>query len=206
MEVQKRLRGRNTCLYLVQSYREGGKVRTLERYLGRQVPSSLAPLKKQLGQDIVARKWGADATNVSPNSRTGTRATGASVSPFNITSSIGSTITAKSRSRGAVTSFPSEAETYGPKRRDRCGSYRGRDCRPRAVASSSLLFGGPNFGSLPKREGFLRPAIEQRGNGNLVYYKWRVGGDYHRRCWGKHRLHSERSERVLQFRGGRPSI
>ncbi len=68
MEIQKRRRGRNTYLYLVQSYREAGKVRKVERYLGRQLPASLAPLKEQLGQEIVARKWGPDLAKIRANS------------------------------------------------------------------------------------------------------------------------------------------
>ena len=40
MEIQSRQRGRNTYLYLVQSYREAGKVRKVERYMGRKLPPS----------------------------------------------------------------------------------------------------------------------------------------------------------------------
>lgn len=64
MEIQSRRRGRNTYLYLVQSYREAGKVRKVERYMGRKLPPSLAPLKEQLGQEIVARRWGPDLERI----------------------------------------------------------------------------------------------------------------------------------------------
>jgi cell filamentation protein, protein adenylyltransferase len=58
MEVQKRRRGGNTYLYLVQSYREAGKVRKVERYLGRREPASLSILKEELGQEVISRQWG----------------------------------------------------------------------------------------------------------------------------------------------------
>jgi cell filamentation protein, protein adenylyltransferase len=58
MEVQKRRRGGNTYLYLVQSYREAGKVRKVERYLGRREPMSLSTLKEELGQEVISRQWG----------------------------------------------------------------------------------------------------------------------------------------------------
>ena len=64
MEIQKRRRGGRTYLYLVQSYREGGKVRKLERYLGRGQPESLAAIRECLGQEVIARQWGGELSRV----------------------------------------------------------------------------------------------------------------------------------------------
>jgi Fic family protein len=58
MGLQKRRRGRNTYYYLVYSYRDGQKVRKVERYLGRKPPVSLLNLKEELGQDAVTQQWG----------------------------------------------------------------------------------------------------------------------------------------------------
>jgi Fic family protein len=64
MELQKRRRGGQVYLYLVQSYREGGRVRKIEWYLGRRPPESLSALKEQLGQAVISRQWGRELTSV----------------------------------------------------------------------------------------------------------------------------------------------
>jgi Fic family protein len=58
MDLQKRRRGRYTYYYLVQSYRDGSKVRKVERYLGRKLPTSLSAVKEELAQDALTRQWG----------------------------------------------------------------------------------------------------------------------------------------------------
>jgi cell filamentation protein, protein adenylyltransferase len=58
MELQKRRRGRRAYYYLVHSYREGQKIRKIERYLGAKPPSSLAQLKDELSRDLITRQWG----------------------------------------------------------------------------------------------------------------------------------------------------
>ncbi|MCI4352601.1 MAG: Fic family protein [Thermoplasmata archaeon] len=58
MDLQKRRRGRFAYYYLVQTYREGSKVRKVERYIGRKLPESLSALKEELGQDLLTRHWG----------------------------------------------------------------------------------------------------------------------------------------------------
>ncbi|MGD0250183.1 MAG: Fic family protein [Thermoplasmata archaeon] len=58
MDIQKRRRGRGTYHYLVYSYRDGEKVRKLERYLGRKLPDSLGRLKEELGEEAITKKWG----------------------------------------------------------------------------------------------------------------------------------------------------
>jgi Fic family protein len=58
VDVQKRRRGRNTYYYLVYSYRDGQKVRKLERYLGRELPKSLVQVKERLGHEATTKQWG----------------------------------------------------------------------------------------------------------------------------------------------------
>ncbi|MGP8075212.1 MAG: Fic family protein [Thermoplasmata archaeon] len=64
MDVQKRRRGRNTYYYLVYSYRDGQKIRKVERYLGRKLPDSLPELKEKLGEEAITKKWGAQLEEV----------------------------------------------------------------------------------------------------------------------------------------------
>ena len=58
MDLQQRRRGRNTYYYLVYSYRDGKKVRKVERYLGRRPPESLTRIKEELGQAAITQQWG----------------------------------------------------------------------------------------------------------------------------------------------------
>jgi Fic family protein len=58
MDLQERRRGRHTYYYLVHSYREGDRVRKVERYVGRKPPRSLAKLKEELGQEVAVHRWG----------------------------------------------------------------------------------------------------------------------------------------------------
>jgi Fic family protein len=60
MDIQKRRRGRNTYYYLVYSYRDGQKVRKIERYLGRKPPVSLSQLKEGLGEEAITKQWGTE--------------------------------------------------------------------------------------------------------------------------------------------------
>lgn len=57
MEIQARRRGRQTYYYLTHSYREGGKVRKIERYLGRTIPKNLDSIKDDLRVELFSRQW-----------------------------------------------------------------------------------------------------------------------------------------------------
>lgn len=58
MDIQKRRRGRNSYFYLVYSYRDGRKVRKVERYLGRKLPVSLSKIEEELAEKAVSKQWG----------------------------------------------------------------------------------------------------------------------------------------------------
>ncbi|MGC2288711.1 MAG: Fic family protein [Thermoplasmata archaeon] len=58
MDIQKRRRGRHSYFYLVYSYRDGKKVRKVERYLGRKLPASLSQVMEGLGQEAITKQWG----------------------------------------------------------------------------------------------------------------------------------------------------
>ncbi|MCI4363167.1 MAG: Fic family protein, partial [Thermoplasmata archaeon] len=64
MDVQARRRGRFTYYYLTHSYRDGRKVRKIERYLGRKPPEALAQLTEELGQEVVTRQWGPELERI----------------------------------------------------------------------------------------------------------------------------------------------
>lgn len=57
MEVQARRRGRRTYYYLAHSYREKGKVRKVEWYLGRQLPQDLPRIKAERRLEFLSRRW-----------------------------------------------------------------------------------------------------------------------------------------------------
>jgi Fic family protein len=57
VKVQARRRGRGTYFYLVHSYREDGKVRKIEKYLGRRMPSDLRRFERDLKGEILGRTW-----------------------------------------------------------------------------------------------------------------------------------------------------
>jgi Fic family protein len=64
MALQKRRRGRFTYYYLVHSYRQGRKVRKIERYLGRKLPEMLGKLTEELGQEVVTHQWGPELERI----------------------------------------------------------------------------------------------------------------------------------------------
>jgi Fic family protein len=51
MRIIRRLKGRETYLYLQHSYRRDGKVITRERYLGKAIPANIEEIKSKLFQD-----------------------------------------------------------------------------------------------------------------------------------------------------------
>jgi len=57
MEVQARRRGRQTYYYLTHSYREHGRVRKVEWYLGRTIPRDLARIKSERRLELVSGQW-----------------------------------------------------------------------------------------------------------------------------------------------------
>jgi Fic family protein len=59
VEIQARRRGRGTYYYLVSSYREGGKVRKAEHYLGKQVPANIDRLRAELENVVISSRYGA---------------------------------------------------------------------------------------------------------------------------------------------------
>ena len=64
MDVQRRIRGRNSYYYLVYSYREGQKVRKIERYLGRKLPATLSQVEEELGQEAITKQWGVQLEHI----------------------------------------------------------------------------------------------------------------------------------------------
>ncbi len=57
MEIQERRRGKGTYYYLVHSYRDGHRVRKLERYLGRRPPRDLDRIREGLLAEVLGRQW-----------------------------------------------------------------------------------------------------------------------------------------------------
>ena len=57
MEIQARRRGRRTYYYLTHSYRQGGKVRKIERYLGTTKPLELESLKGELRSELFSKQF-----------------------------------------------------------------------------------------------------------------------------------------------------
>ncbi len=57
MEIQARRRGERTYYYLTQSYREDGRVRKIEKYLGTSVPKDVGPLKVALRQALFSKQF-----------------------------------------------------------------------------------------------------------------------------------------------------
>jgi Fic family protein len=57
MEIQARRRGRRTYYYLSHSYRESGRVRKIEKYLGASLPTDLSTVKEELRTELFARRW-----------------------------------------------------------------------------------------------------------------------------------------------------
>lgn len=57
MEIQARRRGRRTYYYLTQSYREGGRVRKIERYLGTTRPKDVSSVEAELRQRLFSRQF-----------------------------------------------------------------------------------------------------------------------------------------------------
>jgi Fic family protein len=57
VEIQARRRGRGTYYYLTHSYRENGKVRKIERYLGTTKPTDVGSLSAELRQELFSRHF-----------------------------------------------------------------------------------------------------------------------------------------------------
>ncbi len=57
MEIQARRRGRRTYYYLTHSYRQGGKVRKIERYLGTTKPLNVEPLKAEIRTELFSAQF-----------------------------------------------------------------------------------------------------------------------------------------------------
>jgi Fic family protein len=57
MRVQARRRGRQTYYYLTYSYREEGRVRKVERYLGRAPPKDIEAIENELRRSLFAHRW-----------------------------------------------------------------------------------------------------------------------------------------------------
>jgi Fic family protein len=57
VEIQARRRGRGTYYYLTHSYRENGKVRKIEKYLGTTKPTDVGSLSAELRQELFSRHF-----------------------------------------------------------------------------------------------------------------------------------------------------
>ena len=57
MEIQARRRGQRTYYYLTHSYRQGGKVRKIERYLGSTKPLDVESLKAELRNELFSKRF-----------------------------------------------------------------------------------------------------------------------------------------------------
>jgi Fic family protein len=57
VRVQARRRGGQTYYYLVNTYREGRRVRKLEQYLGRRIPRDIEARKSTLRLKLLIRQW-----------------------------------------------------------------------------------------------------------------------------------------------------
>ena len=56
MEIQARRRRQRTYYYLTHSYRQGGNVRKIERYLGTTKPLDVEPLKAELRNELFSQQ------------------------------------------------------------------------------------------------------------------------------------------------------
>lgn len=57
MEIQARRRGQGTYYYLTHSYRQNGKVRKIEKYLGPTKPEDVESLKAKLRSELFSRQF-----------------------------------------------------------------------------------------------------------------------------------------------------
>lgn len=57
MEIQARHRGQRTYYYLTHSYRQGGRVRKIEKYLGATKPPDVEPLKAELRNELFSQQF-----------------------------------------------------------------------------------------------------------------------------------------------------
>lgn len=84
MEIQKRIRGGRVYYYLVHSYREGRRVRKLERYLGRTPPKETSAIREEFLLDLFSREFGARLNVLRSSSRAVARATPLSIRRKNL--------------------------------------------------------------------------------------------------------------------------
>jgi Fic family protein len=52
MRILKRKKGRNKYFYLQYSFRKGKKVKTKEKYLGKEIPKNIEEIKKQIKKEL----------------------------------------------------------------------------------------------------------------------------------------------------------
>ncbi len=57
MELRARRRGKRTYYYLTHSYREGGRVRKIEKYLGGTKPTDLESIKAAVRSELFSRRF-----------------------------------------------------------------------------------------------------------------------------------------------------
>ncbi|MCJ7734268.1 MAG: hypothetical protein MUP11_06945, partial [Anaerolineales bacterium] len=55
--IRKRTIGNEQYYYLEHSYREGGKVHKIEKYLGKSLPENIDELKEQLLSEVYQERW-----------------------------------------------------------------------------------------------------------------------------------------------------
>mgnify|MGYP001568359958 FL=1 len=52
MRILKRKKGKNEYFYLQYSFRKGRKVKTKEKYLGKEIPKNIEEIKKQIKKEL----------------------------------------------------------------------------------------------------------------------------------------------------------
>jgi len=65
--IKKKVLKGQTYFYLEQSFREEGKVRTKEIYLGRKIPSNIEEIKRGFLDNIYRKRWYADIDMIKKN-------------------------------------------------------------------------------------------------------------------------------------------
>jgi Fic family protein len=79
MEVQARRRGSQTYFYLTHSYRERGRIRKIEWYLGRALPRDIARIKWERRLELLSRQWTPELNRVGSSYRANLRRQPASI-------------------------------------------------------------------------------------------------------------------------------
>jgi len=65
--IKKKIIGKQEYYYLEHSFRKDGKVRKLERYLGKEIPKEIDELKKKFVTEIYQEKWDQTLNKIQAN-------------------------------------------------------------------------------------------------------------------------------------------